>query len=560
MKYFLGLVGLGHHDSAAALVNDSGDLLAAAEEERYTRVKFDSSFPKNSIDFCLKSQNLCIDDIHSIGFFFDSKSFFWKRLKYAIKKPFNLKNYIHKYFKLKKYENIEKLVKKFYPSFKGKVNFHHHHLCHASSVFYCSPFERATIISIDGVGEWETAWFGKGEGKIIKKLGSVEWPNSLGEFYASFTQFLGYVPNFDEYKVMGMAPYGEKKYFDLINNMIINRKNFFEINEKYFDFPVGKYPLYNQKEFTKLFGPPSDYSKNPSKRDINLSASFQEVLSESFLKYVKNAVNITGIKDVCLTGGVSMNCSAVGDLVKSGIVRNVFLNFASADDGCAIGAAFLESENFSDKFTRKEIKNAFLGNDWSDQEIRDILDKKSINYYVPNEGIIEKTATELHKGNVIGWFQDRTEFGQRALGARSILANPTIKNMKDLINQKIKNRENYRPFAPSVLANEVDNYFFIYVNSSPFMTHTFKAKDEKKDLISAVVHIDGTSRVQSVDEGSIYYDLIKSFYIKSNVPLLLNTSFNVNGMPIVNSPKDAIDCFLSTDIDNLSIGSFFCSK
>ena len=220
----------------------------------------------------------------------------------------------------------------------------------------------------------------------------------------------------------------------------------------------------------------------------------------------------------------------------------------------------MESENFSDKFTRKEIKNAFLGNDWSDQEIKDILDKKSLNYYIPNEGIIEKTASELHKGNVIGWFQDRTEFGQRALGARSILANPTIKNMKDLINKKIKNRENYRPFAPSVLANEVNNYFFTYGNSSPFMTHTFKAKDEKKDLISPVVHIDGTARVQSVGEGSMYYDLIKSFYIKSNVPLLLNTSFNVNGMPIVNSPKDAIECFLNTDIDNLSIGSFFCSK
>jgi len=561
MKFFLGIVGLGHHDSAAALVNENGDLLAAAEEERYTRIKFDPSFPKNSINFCLNSTGLKISDISSIGYFFDSKSFFWERFWFALKKPFYLKDYFLKYLKLKKYEGIGKLIKDHYPSFNGRLNFHHHHLCHASSVFFTSPFEKATIVSIDGVGEWETAWFGLGEGTKITKLDSVGWPNSLGEFYASFTQFLGYEANSDEYKVMGMAPYGKPIYYDKIDELIgIDNNHRFKINQKFFDFPIGKQPLYNYKFFSKLFGQPSTYSQNPSDRDKNLAASFQKKLSDCLIDYIKYAVNKTGEKNVCLTGGVAMNCAAVGDLAKSGIVDKIFINFASADDGCAVGAAFLESKNFSNSFSRKENISAYLGNEWSDFEIKKELDKFSLNYSKPVEGIIEKTSLELNNGKVIGWFQGKTEFGQRALGNRSILANPNIKNMKDLINQKIKNRETFRPFAPSILEEELNNYYHTYGNSSPFMTHTFDAKSINSYKIPSVVHVDNTSRVQSVKKDQFYYRLIKSFYNKSNIPVLLNTSFNVNGEPIVNTPEEAIKCFLNTEIDNLSIGSFFCKK
>ena len=249
MKYYLGLVCLGHHDSAAALVNEDGKVLVAAEEERYSRIKFDPSFPKHSIDFCLKSSGLKISDISSIGFFFDSPSFFLKRFMFALKNPFHIKSYFLKYLKLKNYENIKSKIKSNYPDYKGKINLHHHHLCHAASVFYSSPFDKATIVSIDGVGEWETAWYGIGDGLKIKKLGSVDWPNSLGVFYASMTQFLGYKENSDEYKVMGMAPYGIPKYYKEVSKMIdIETDNLsIKLDQGYFDFPIGKYPYYNLK-------------------------------------------------------------------------------------------------------------------------------------------------------------------------------------------------------------------------------------------------------------------------------------------------------------------------
>ena len=256
-----------------------------------------------------------------------------------------------------------------------------------------------------------------------------------------------------------------------------------------------------------------------------------------------------------------MNCAAVGELVKSEHINQVYLNFASADDGCAIGAGFLEARNSSKSFNREHVISPFLGNDWNDREIKEILDKFSLKYLNLNKRIIDKTVTELMQGKVVGWFQGKTEFGQRALGARSILANPCIKNMKKIINKKIKNREGFRPFAPSVLDNEAKNFFHLFGNTSPYMTHTFKVKSKIKNKIPSVVHCDGTSRVQMVNkDNDLFYKLIKSFQKKSGVPILLNTSFNINGEPIVNSPEEAIKCFLNTEIDCLSIGSYFISK
>lgn len=562
MKYFLGLVCLGHHDAAAAIVNEQGVLLAAAEEERYSRIKFDPSFPLDSINFCLKQANIKITDVESIGYFFDSSSFFWQRVLFALKNPKYIKSYARKYLKLKKYNNIGYEINKNFPEYKGKINLHHHHLCHAASVFYTSPFERSTIISIDGVGEWETAWYGVGDRNNIKKIKSISWPNSLGVFYASMTQFLGYKENSDEYKVMGMAPYGEDKYSEQLSNMIRTNDAFdIKINKKYFDFPFGKNPYYNSEKFTKLFGNSNGYKSEPSQRDKDLAFSFQKKLTECFIGLVEQAVKSTGIKDVCVTGGVAMNCAAIGELIKNKNVEKVFLNFASADDGCAIGAAFLEAKNYSQNFSRQKSYSPFLGNDWNDDKIKDILDKYSLKYSFLNKDIVEKTAKELLDGRVIGWFQGRTEFGQRALGNRSILANPCKKNMKDIINKKIKNREKYRPFAPSILYEEAHKFFHLHGNTSPFMTHTFKVKEKIKNKIPSVVHVDNTSRVQMVSKtDGIFYKLIKSFYGYSKVPLILNTSFNVNGEPIVNSPEEAVKCFLNTDIDCLSIGPYFIKK
>jgi len=469
--------------------------------------------------------------------------------------------FLKKIFKLNKFKNIKKIFYKEFPEYNGQINLHSHHLCHAANVFFSSPFEKATILSVDGVGEWETTWLGTGSKNEIKKIDSNYWPNSLGEFYASATEFLGYKFNCDEYKVMGMAPLGKPIFYEDICKLVSIVDTSIKVNESFFQFHLGRTPLYELNKFTSLFGKPSVYSKIPSERDKNLASSFQKLLSEIFCKLVANSIEKTKNKNLCLTGGVSMNCSAVGDLIRKNITENVFLNFASADDGCAIGAAYLECKKNSDKFRRISIKNAFLGDEWGENIIEDHIKEYKLSYSRMDESIFNETAKLLYKDKIIGWFQDGTEFGQRALGARSILASPLNKDMKNLINQKIKNRENYRPFAPSVTLDEANNYFHMYDQSSPFMTHTFKVRDEYVKKIPAVVHVDGTSRVQTVEENNTkFFKLLNEFKKLSNIPILLNTSFNVNGEPIVNTPREAIKCLLNTKIDFLAIGPFLVSQ
>lgn len=562
MGFFLGLVGLGTHDAAAAIVDGNGQLIAAAEEERYTRIKFDPSFPVKSVAFCLKKAGITLNEVDRIGYYLRPQLHLLERAKFAAKNPAHLGGYLRKALKFRKFSSVTNVIRDTL-NYQGHIDLIPHHLCHGTGVFFSSPFEQATLVSIDGVGEWETSWIGTGKGNVVDRLESVVWPDSLGEFYSAVTQFLGYKYDSDEYKVMGLAAYGKPTFAKEFEQLVhLSEDGRFKINRRFFDYPFGAATLFNRKEFERMFGPANPSIQPPSDRDKSFAASAQHRLEECFLEYVRRAVKLTGIRDVCLTGGVAMNCSAVGKVLASGIADRIFIGPASADDGCAIGAAYHLAATHSPTFSRSPLVSPYLGNSFTSAEIEHALNKKGLEYARHHDSIVQYTAGMIANGKVVGWFQGGTEFGQRALGARSILADPRRREMKEIINAKIKYREPYRPFAPSVLEERCEDYFHAYGNTSPYMTHVFRARDGIKDKIPAVVHVDGTSRVQTVSRRThgIYYDLIAKVGEITRHPVILNTSFNVNGQPIVNTPEEAIECYLNTDIDALAIGTFTVEK
>lgn len=560
MTFYLGIVGLGDHDAAAAIVDENGRVLAAAEEERYTRIKFDPSFPVNSIRCCLAAAGITIEDVAEIGYYFEPRLYSTERLVYGIWNLHHIPTLIKKAVKFSKFSLAEQNLRKF--GYKGKISFIPHHLCHAASVFFASPFEQATIVSIDGVGEWETAWIGLGRGKDLIHKESTLWPHSLGMVYAAFTQFLGLKFNSDEYKVMGLAAYGVLSYYDQFKDVLkIDDDMRFTVNDGYFRYPYGSDILFGRRCET-VFGKPNVRFEEPSSRDKDLAASLQKRVEDCFLSYVTRAVNLTGVRNVCITGGVALNCVAIGKIIESKIADSVYLGPASSDAGCALGAAFYLANSRSSRSRRSTLLNANLGDSFSDETIRTTLDRSNIRYENCGDSIGERTAELIAQGKVIAWFQGRTEYGQRALGARSILANPTIADMKRIINQKVKFREPFRPLAPSIIKEEVDKYFDCRGDASPFMTHTFRAFPGAAQSIPAVIHVDGTARVHTVshDENPHYYQLIRAVGQKTGHPVVLNTSFNVKGEPIVNSPLDAINCFTKTELDALAIGRFLVKR
>ena len=550
MKFYLGIVGLGQDNAAAAIVNEYGQVIAAAEEERYTRVKLDSSFPINSIKFCLDTTGIGIEEVTEIGYYFSPNLYRKERIFFALKNTYHLPSLLRKSVKFAKFYLAKQIIRKEL-KYKGPISFIQHHLCHAASVFFASSFPEATIVSIDGVGEWETAWIGYGKGGNITHIESTLWPNSLGEVYAAFTQFLGFNYNFDEYKVMGLSAYGSPSYYGQFMDVLkVLGNGKFAVNESYFCYHYGKDILFSGK-CEKLFGKPNKKFTEPSERDKNLAASLQKRTEDCFLAYVSRAVRLTGIRNVCIAGGVALNCVAIGKIIKNRIADSIYLGPASSDAGCALGAAYYLARIRSEKYMRHPLKNAYLGNSFTDGEIKKSLDQFNLNYTDYGDKITDVTAELIAKGKIVGWFQGRTEYGQRALGARSILANPTIPDMKQVINEKVKFRELFRPLAPSVLKEATNQYFDCNGHLSPFMTHTFTAKPEVSKKIPAVIHIDGTARVQTVtkEENGNYYELIKKVGEKTGHPVVLNTSFNIKGEPIVNSPEDAISCFLKTELE-----------
>ena len=587
-KYILGISAF-FHDSSAVLLKNS-EIIAAVQEERFTRIKFDNRFPKQSIKQCLEIGKIDIENVDTIAFYEDP-SIKWDRIFYNFLhyEKFNFKNFKKLKNFLDKKFYVEAIIKQIYlKNFKGKIIFVNHHLSHASSSFYPSPFEKACVVTIDAIGEWSSTSIGIGDKNKIINLKEQKYPHSLGFLYSAFTEYLGFKVDCDEYKVMGLAPYGKPKYIEKIkkNLIYINEDGSFELNTHYFNF-IKKNNMIN-KNFENLFG----FSKKDKKESLethhyDLAASIQKVLEEIFIKIVKYAIQITKENKVTLAGGVALNCVANGRLLNEKIVKDLWVQPAAGDAGGALGAAlFVYYHHLNNKRENRindTQKDSLLGPEFSNDEIKLTLERLHFKYrFVDNfDDICDFAVDEIKNGKVIGFFQNRMEFGPRALGSRSIIADPRNKNMQKILNLKIKFRESFRPFAPIVLTKYV-NEWFENVDKSPYMLVTTKVKKEKlralnndekekqglellsvvRSEIPAITHVDNSARIQTVDEESSkrIYLLLKKFYEKTGCPILINTSFNIMNEPIVCTPADALNCYTKTNLDILIIGNYILNK
>ena len=587
-KYILGISAF-FHDSSAVLLKNS-EIIAAVQEERFTRIKFDNRFPKQSIKQCLEIGKIDIENVDIIAFYEDP-NIKWDRIFYNFLhyEKFNFKNFKKLKNFLDKKFYVEAIIKQIYlKNFKGKIIFVNHHLSHASSSFYPSPFEKACVVTIDAIGEWSSTSIGIGDKNKIINLKEQKYPHSLGFLYSAFTEYLGFKVDCDEYKVMGLAPYGKPKYIEKIkkNLIYINEDGSFELNTHYFNF-IKKNNMIN-KNFENLFG----FSKKDKKESLethhyDLAASIQKVLEEIFIKIVKYAIQITKENKVTLAGGVALNCVANGRLLNEKIVKDLWVQPAAGDAGGALGAAlFVYYHHLNNKRENRindTQKDSLLGPEFSNDEIKLTLERLHFKYrFVDNfDDICDFAVDEIKNGKVIGFFQNRMEFGPRALGSRSIIADPRNKNMQKILNLKIKFRESFRPFAPIVLTKYV-NEWFENVDKSPYMLVTTKVKKEKlralnndekekqglellsvvRSEIPAITHVDNSARIQTVDEESSkrIYLLLKKFYEKTGCPILINTSFNIMNEPIVCTPADALNCYTKTNLDILIIGNYILNK
>ncbi len=595
MNSVLGISAF-YHDSAAALIID-GKIIAAAQEERFTRIKHDSSYPSNAINFVLEFGGLEIGDVDSIVFFekpflkferlietylaFSPRGFqsFIKSMPIWLKEKLFQKKFLIE--KIQKHGHIENL--------SSKLFFSEHHLSHAASAFFPSPYEEALIITADGVGEWATTTIAIGEKNKIKIVKELNFPHSLGLLYSAFTYYTGFKVNSGEYKLMGLAPYGKPKYKDMILNNLIDVKEdgSFLLNQDYFNYATGL--TMTTGKFEKLFGRKVRDAKkdNITNFHMDIAASIQEVTEEIILKICKFAKNKFKIENLCLAGGVALNCVANGKILKKKIFKNIWIQPAAGDAGCALGAAlaYWHIEKGKTRLVEKEdsMQGSMLGPKFSKLFIKNFLEKVGANYQELDENeIIKKTSQEITNGKAIGWFQGRSEFGPRALGNRSILADPRDSKMQKLLNLKIKFRESFRPFAPAVIEEEVSNWFDMK-EKSPYMLLVAQIREEIKNKanikeqenlngfeklklglsqIPAVTHVDCSARVQTVNEkkNGKFYKLLQEFNNKTGCPVLVNTSFNVRGEPIVNTPEDAFNCFMGNKLDILVIENFFLTK
>lgn len=551
-----------YHDSAAVIIKD-GQVISAAEEERFSRIKHDNSFPLKAIEFCLSQTGVSIDDIDYIAYYEKPLLKFERILEIFVQTyPYGLKPFLRGIpewlnYKIKVEETIRKKL-----NFKKDLFFIPHHLSHATLCYYSSTFEKSAILTIDGVGEYQTTGLWLGNKNQIIPLKLINFPHSLGLFYSTFTSFLGFKINEDEYKVMGLAAYGKPNLVDKIYKVInIKEDGSFNLNLKYFSFRESFQMFSN--EFIKLFGKARKPEEEITEFHANLAASLQKVTEEVYFKILNYLYSLTKIKNLCISGGVALNALANGKIYNQTPFKNVWVFGAAGDNGCALGAAFYTYQILTNK-RAQSVKTLSLGSFYKKEEIKKILKKYNLKYikFKDKEELINRIAELLKEGKIVGWFQGKMEFGPRALGNRSILARPWPKNMKDKVNQ-LKKREKFRPFAASVLQDKVADYFQVPENNhfSPFMTFCFLVKREKREKIPAVVHVDGTCRIQTVNkDNDLYYELIKKFYCLTGIACILNTSFNLKGEPIVENPQQAIEDFLKTKMDYLVMERFLVLK
>lgn len=563
-----------YHDSAACLIKD-GRVIAAIEEERFSRIKHDNNFPYKAIDFCLKNQSLMLKDIDYISYYEKPLLKFERILEtFMDTYPFSLAPFLKGIPEWLDYKiKIENTIRKL--GFKNQVFFIPHHLSHAASAFYPSPFDKAAILTIDGVGEWQTTGLWKGQGTKIKPLKLINFPHSLGLLYSTFTSFIGFKVNEDEYKLMGLAAYGKPIYADKIRSIIdIKDDGSFRLDLKCFGFRES-FSMYNRR-FEELLGPARKPEEKITRRHADLAASTQLVTEEIYFKILNNLYSLTKSSNLCLSGGVALNALANGKIYERTLFKKIFVFGAAGDSGAAVGAALYAHNRIiknnpsvilsltKDRTKRNKIDNLYLGSQYSNEQIEFVLKKYHLKYkkFTNEDELINKTAKLLSQGKIIGWFQGKCEFGPRALGSRSILCKTSPRSMKTKVNI-IKRREQFRPFAGSILQEKVHEYFNVPNISlwSPFMTFCFQVKKNKKQDLKAIVHADGTCRIQTVSKtNGRYFSLINKFYRLTGIPCILNTSFNLKGEPIVESPEQAIEDFLKTEMDYLLIEDFFVSK
>ena len=594
MKTILGISAF-YHDSAATILVD-GKIIAAAQEERFTRIKHDASYPSNAIKFVLKYANLELSNVDQVIFFekpflkferlletyvaFAPKGFmsFCKAMPIWLKeKLFQKKLIFNKLKEQDKNFNDEK-----------KIFFSDHHLSHAASAFFPSPFEEAIVLTADGVGEWATTTVAVGKANNLEIKKEIHFPHSLGLLYSAFTYYTGFKVNSGEYKLMGLAPYGKPIYEDRIKKYLIDIKEdgTFRLDQKYFNYATG-FTMTNDK-FHNLFGQKNRDSKNDqlTQFHMDIAASIQKVTEDIMIRLCKSLKKEFNISNLCLAGGVALNCVANGKILKEKIFDNIWVQPAAGDAGGSLGAALalwhVEQKNERVINPNDDMRGSYLGPEYSDSEIKKELNKAGALFDEMNDDeIINKAAEDLSKEEAIGWFQGRMEFGPRALGARSILGDPRSSTMQKTLNLKVKYRESFRPFAPAILREDLEDWFDIDIDS-PYMLMVANIKSNKiiemnkkemelfgidklnikRSEIPAVTHVDYSARIQTVNNATNpkYYKLLKQFKKITNCPVLINTSFNVRGEPIVNTPTDAFNCFMGTGMDKLIIGNFYLDK
>lgn len=581
------------HDAAAALFRD-GLLVAAAEEERFTRKKHDYEFPQNAIDFCLRTGGIEARDLDYVVFF--EKPFIkFERLLLSSMQTFP---HSHKVFReaMVTWFGDKLWIKHLIQSRLGvppaKIFFSEHHLSHAASAFFCSPFEEAAILTVDGVGEWTTASFGIGKGTDIRLTKEIRFPHSIGLLYSAFTAFLGFEVNEGEYKVMGMAPFGSPRYADKVRRLIrFDNDGSFELDMDYFSFHYSTDRTFNHR-FVELFGEPrnpkshfftpstdypSYFGEKPSNFNeagrvnqhyADIAASIQAVTEEALLKMATALHKETGLKTLCMAGGVALNSVANGKILRETPFEQIYVHPAAGDSGGAIGAALYAYHSILGKPRSFVMNHAYWGQEHSPADTETFLKEENIRYErIENEDqLLDRVTDQLQNGKVVGWFQGRFEWGPRALGNRSIIADPRRTDMKDIVNVKIKFREPFRPFAPSVLAEKAEDYFVL--DNAPchyparFMLYVVDVRPEQQETLPAITHVDGTGRLQTVNSefNPRYYKLIEKFGQATGVPVVLNTSFNLKGEPIVNTPKEAYSTFSRSGMDTLVLGNYIIEK
>lgn len=560
--YILG-ISCFYHDSGAVLLRN-GEIIFAAQEERYTRKKQDDRLPVNAIMQALSSEGITMEDIAAIGFYEKPFLKFFDRILNTYFKvwPKGLQQFLlaMREWMTEKLWTPHVIEKEL--GYKGDIFYIPHHLSHAASSFYCSGFADSAVVTVDGVGEWATTTIGYGEGKNLELKQEIHFPHSLGLLYSAITYYLGFKVNSAEYKVMGLAPYGEPTYLEQMRELIdIKPDGSFSLNMKYFKYEHGL--RMTGKHIEELFGQPTRTSEAElTQFHKDVARSLQDLTEEVMMGICRHAKELCPSDNLCLAGGVALNCVANGKILRSGVFKNIFIQPASGDAGGALGVAlYVWHQKFNGERLPK-IEHVYWGNEYAQSEIETLLQEEQLPYEVlADDQLLERVSELLGGENVIGWYQGRMEFGPRALGNRSIIADARNKENWQKVNLKIKFRESFRPFAPSVLEERANEYFDLD-RESPYMLLVADVQPDKRDKVPAITHVDGTARIQTIraDQNPKYHALITKFYEKTGCPVIINTSFNVRGEPIVESPLDALNCFLNTHMDYLVLGNCLLEK